>query len=105
MAVKFIEQFEGGLVGLWEIDESTEELLPKLSPNGDELAGYLQIKNERRKKEWLAARLLLQMLIGEGARIVYAANGKPELVNCNGNISISHSSGFVTIYYHPECHP
>ena len=105
MAVKFTEQLEGGTIGLWEITESTEALLQKLNPTVVELERYLQFKNESRKKEWLAVRLLLQELLGEDAGIFYAANGKPELVNCSGHISISHSSGFVTIYYHPEFHP
>jgi len=105
MAVKLTEQLEGGSIGLWEITESTTELLQKLNPGEDELARYLQFKNENRKREWLAVRLLLRELIGETAGICYTANGKPELVNGCGNVSISHSSGFVTIYYHPELQP
>jgi len=105
MAVKFIEQFEGGLVGLWEISETTEALFQQLNPAGEELERFHLFKNESRKKEWLAVRLLLQQMHGDGAGIIYTANGKPDLVNIPGNISISHSSGFVVIYYHPEFHP
>lgn len=105
MAVEFIEQFEGGLIGLWKITETTEELFLRLNPTGIELERYSQFKNESRRKEWLAVRLLLQQMIGEGAGIIYTGNGKPDLVNRIGNISISHSSGYVTIYYHSELHP
>jgi phosphopantetheinyl transferase (holo-ACP synthase) len=105
MAVEFITQLGEGLVGLWKITETTEELFLRLNPAGIELEHYLQFKNEGRKKEWLAVRLLLQAMKGEKAGIVYTQNGNPELVNSTGNISISHSSGFVTIFYHPVLQP
>lgn len=105
MAVKFIEQFEGGLVGLWEITETTGALLQLLNPSDEELERYHHFKNDSRKKEWLAVRLLLQQMKGDHAGISYTKNGKPELLNASGNISISHSSGFVAIYCHPNLHP
>jgi 4'-phosphopantetheinyl transferase EntD len=105
MAVEFIRQFEGGLVGLWKITETTEALFARLNPAGTELEHYLQFKNEGRKREWLAVRLLLREMKGESAEIIYSHHGNPSLANVTGNISISHSSGFVTIFYHPAHQP
>ena len=66
MAFKFIEHRDNGLLGLWEITETTEELQALLTPKNEELESFLQLKNELRKREWLAVRLLLQqMLTGE----------------------------------------
>jgi phosphopantetheinyl transferase (holo-ACP synthase) len=105
MAVEFIGQFEGGLVGLWKITETTEALFAWLNPTGGELEQYLQFKNEGRRRDWLAVRLLLREMKGAAAGIVYSPQGNPELANVKGHISISHSSGFVTIFYHPTFQP
>jgi phosphopantetheinyl transferase len=77
-------------IGLWEIEESLEELLQltetTLIPN---------CNNEKRKKEFLVIRLLLNN-ISPNSSITYNKFGAPELNNFQ-NISISHSKGLVAI--------
>ena len=105
MAVKFIENSNNGLLGCWEISEETEELFSLFNPMKEELENYFLFRNESRKREWLAARLLLREMIHGTSKIVYDASGKPLLINSPGHISISHSSNSVVIYYHPENQP
>ncbi len=105
MAVKFIEHLEEGLLGLWEITETTEFLIELLNPKPEELERFLLLKNEQRKKEWLAVRLLLQQMTGENSKISYDSEGKPLLVNFAGHISITHSSNYAAIYFHSEYQP
>lgn len=105
MAVKFIEHLEEGVIGFWEISESTEYLIELLSPKHEDFEHFLLLKNELRKKEWLAVRLLLRQMTGADSRISYDSEGKPILVNLPGYISISHSSNCAVIYFHPKEHP
>jgi len=77
-------------IALWEITETLEELL--------QLSHTISIPNfntEKRKKEWLASRLLLNK-INPNYSISYNAFGAPELNN-GSYISISHSKGLVAI--------
>ncbi|MEK7718395.1 MAG: 4'-phosphopantetheinyl transferase superfamily protein [Bacteroidota bacterium] len=105
MAIKFIEHIGEGLLGFWEIKETAEQLLETLNPETEELERYQSLRNDLRRKEWLAARLLLQKMTGGNSKISYDPAGKPHLVNTPGHISISHSSNCVVIYLHPEEQP
>ena len=99
MGIKFIENIPEGKLGYWEICETAEQMMALLQPGVTELEGYLQFRNELRKKEWLAARLLLKQMTGNDSFISYDLNGKPILHGPAGHISISHSSNSVVIYY------
>lgn len=105
MAVKFIDHITGGWLGFWEISEDTGELLEWLNPQEEELEHFSNFRNEQRKKEWLAARLLLRQMAGPDASIKYTTRGKPILEGAEGFISISHTSGGVVIFLHPTCQP
>ena len=78
------------IIAIWEITETLEELL-QLS-NTISTADF---NTERRKKEWIASRLLLNE-INPNYSISYNAFGAPELSN-GSFISISHSKGLVAI--------
>ncbi len=105
MAVKLIEQLHPGMLGFWEISETTEQLLDLLLPDKDELEKFYGFRNDSRKREWLAVRLLLKQMTGQSSGIKYDPAGKPLLAGVPGYISISHSTNCVAIYYHPEAHP
>ena len=105
MPIKFIEHTDGGSVGFWEIAESTDQLLAMLSPGSEEMDQFLQLRNDLRKREWLAARLLLKQMTGNRSGIIYDPAGKPLADNFPGHISISHSSNCVVIYHHPDRQP
>lgn len=105
MPAKFIENTDRGLIGFWEIAESAGQLMELLNPDESELVNYLLYRNELRKKEWLAVRLLLQQMTGEKSKISYDSAGKPLLADRHGHISISHSSNCAVIYLHPDLQP
>ncbi len=105
MAVKFIEHIDNGLLGWWEITETAEQLLSLYHPDKAEMESFLLFRNELRKREWLAARLLLRQIRGTEAKIGYDPSGKPLLVSSPGHISISHSSNCVVIFFHPDLQP
>ena len=77
-------------IAIWETKETLEELLQlsneKTIPN---------FNTEKRKKEWLASRLLLNE-INPNYSISYNTFGAPEL-NDDSYISISHSKRLVAI--------
>jgi phosphopantetheinyl transferase len=105
MAIKFIEQIGDGLLGFWEITETEEQLLASIELKKDDLDRIILFRNESRKKEWLAARILLQAMTNSDATIGYTPSGKPYPVNLTGNISISHSTKCVVLFYHPLLQP
>ena len=78
------------IIAIWEITETLEELL-QLS----HVIGTADFNTEKRKKEWLASRLLLNE-INPNCSISYNPFGAPELNN-GSFISISHSKGLVAI--------
>jgi 4'-phosphopantetheinyl transferase len=105
MAVKFIQDIDNGLLGFWEITETTEQLLSLYQFRNGEPDHYLQFRNELRKREWLATRLLLQNMLGDESIISYEAGGKPTLLKPPGHLSISHSTNCVVIFYHLNYQP
>lgn len=105
MAVRFIVSTDDCIIGFWDITESADQLMSDLQPDADDLSGYLLFRNEARKREWLATRLLLKQMTGTGSKVDYDISGKPILLNSPGHISITHTSGHVAICYHPDLHP
>ncbi|MEE2700250.1 MAG: 4'-phosphopantetheinyl transferase superfamily protein [Bacteroidota bacterium] len=77
-------------IAVWNMCESLDELL-QLDKQHDLLA----LKTEKRKKEFLASRLLLNEL-APNQQITYNKYGAPELEN-GKFISISHSKNLVAI--------
>ena len=75
---------------VWRISEPLEELI-SLSTNTD----YSHVKSEKRKKEFLACRILLNYY-NKDLKISYSENGSPNLNN-HQYISVSHSGDLVCI--------
>lgn len=86
-----------GLLGIWQLSESSEELLRDFDFCPAEKAEFKKRTSENRKKEYLASRLLLKKLLGEKTHIHYSKSGRPEINIKNRHISISHSSDFLGI--------
>jgi phosphopantetheinyl transferase len=99
------ENINEGTLALWEITESPEELLLLLNLTHKETEKYKKFSNIRRKKEWLATRILLKEVISEPSTICYQKDGKPYLQNNPYNIGISHSAEFAVLYIHKEKTP
>jgi 4'-phosphopantetheinyl transferase len=95
--IKKIET-EVGILGIWKLSESVNELVSLFNFSTKEKEEFSKIKADRRKTEYLAARLLLNELVNEKKEIQYQKSGKPELKNSQKNISISHSADFVVVF-------
>lgn len=87
-----------GLIGIWRLEEDIPELLRQLPT--EYILQAERLRHIRRKREWLATRVLLQQL-NVTALIEYDRYGKPYLVGKQQQLSISHSPDFVAIILHP----
>ena len=85
---------------IWKIDETVENIAALLE--NDYTSEYEMFSLENRKKEFLAARLLLKMLANKEERILYTTTGKPYLENNQFQISVSHTKGYVAVIVHPS---
>lgn len=84
---------------IWKDEESLDFFLQKTNLNQQELELLDKYNVERRKKDLVIARHLLQQHIPE-AEVVYHPSGKPYLKNKEAEISISHSKDLVAVIIH-----
>lgn len=90
-----------GIVGLFKMTETIEDLEKRYISYFRETPTISDYKHDRRKREWLAVRLLITDLIGADFSIEYSNDGSPRLIHSEFNfISISHSSKYATVYLH-----
>lgn len=87
-----------GQIGIWELTETVEELLQQVVLTEDEQERLQNMKVERRQKEFLAARALLQNLLDCEQKIIYNPSGKPALEDSELQISITHSANLVALF-------
>ena len=85
---------------IWKIDETAKDMAALLE--NDYTSEYEVFSLENRRKEFLAARLLLKILINKEERILYTTEGKPYLANNQFQLSISHTKGYVAVIVHPN---
>ena len=91
--------YEGGGIAIWHITETADELYALLGTHRYD-AQLAEKKNESRRAEWLAVRLLVKELFGSEAEVAYHPTGRPYLKNSTIHISISHTKGFAAVAYH-----
>jgi len=92
-------------VGIWHITEPEEELRFIFNKRNPDLQSVDSFKNESRRKQWIACRILLADLLNDGdAEIIYNEAGKPFIRNSTHHISISHSGDFAAIAF-SQTHP
>lgn len=87
-----------GVIGIWELAENSSELRAGFQFSNSEKATFENLKIEKRKKEFLAVRLLLKKILGQKAEIIYDETGKPKIKNSRLNISISHSAQLAVVF-------
>jgi len=85
------------LRGIWQITEDSNQLLSLLDRKELYCPFLEKTTSERRKQEWLAARLLLKELIGEEMPVQYDSNDAPFIPGSGYNVSISHTKGYVAV--------
>ena len=89
---------QNGTIGVWELKETANDLLKDCKLNSTDTERLESFKAEKRQKEFLASRLLLQNLLPECPAIIYRDKyGKPSLINSDLNISITHSADLAAI--------
>ena len=93
----------GGLIGVWQLTESSKDLTPDFSTEELSNPEFQKYTYEKRQVEWLVTRLLLKQLIGSDFTISYSNTGKPILNHSLfKHLSISHSRHFVTVFVHEQ---
>lgn len=85
------------LLGVWKMDETSDELLAMLELQSEYQPFLQQIKTEKRRQEWLASRVLLKELAGEELQVAYHADGAPYLPGSSFSLSISHTNGYAAV--------
>lgn len=95
----------GGIVGIWKVEESLEDLLALLSDADVCRQEMEKMKSESRRMEYVAVRVLLRQLLGEELHIAHEPSGKPYLVEQTYHLSISHTKGYVAVALHRHLCP
>lgn len=89
-------------MAVWQITESEEELINRLSFCASMDFQLQPISNPSKRLEWLASRLLIQELLQCTPAVNYSANGKPFMEGRDVHLSISHTSGFAAVVVSPQ---
>jgi len=93
------QNFTFGQIGIWHLSEQVEILEQELFNElcNEDKEKYDKFKSDSRKKEWLAARILLKELKKSPFAITITYNDACKPVIADENISISHSRDYVAI--------
>lgn len=92
---------QGAVLAIWKMTETVDELLEMLDLDPFVIAEVAQFTSEKRKREYLAVRVMLNEVLGTKKTIVYAPNGKPCLADNSYQISVTHTGQFAAIILHP----
>lgn len=86
-------------IGLWDVSGlSHDELMENATFFSEKEKSEIHIlKSDHRKKEKLAAKILIGQLLGKDTQIIYDVHGKPFIGNSNCHLSISHSHGHLAV--------
>lgn len=95
-AVKIFD-IKNGKIGIWKFQESSEELQQIFRFSEIEKEKFQSLKYEKRKREFLSIRLLLETMLGKKAEIFYTSGRKPRLKSNSYFISISHSADLAVV--------
>ena len=99
--VKIENISEDCTLGLWKITENTDALYQESVLSENEILEYEKISNLKRKKEWLAVRVLLKTVM-KSLNIPYKGTikddaSKPFLVHNGFHISLAHSFPYAGV--------
>lgn len=90
--------FEDGGIAIWHITESPDTLYALLATAKYDVQLAAK-KNDSRRAEWLAVRLLVKELFGSEAEVAYHPTGRPYLKGADTYISISHTRDYAAVAY------
>lgn len=84
-------------LGVWKMEETVEEMLSLFLVSAFYRDEIQKFASDKRRKEWLAVRVLLAQMLGEEKHIAYQESGKPYLIDHSFYISISHTKDYVAV--------
>ena len=90
-------QLENKTIGIWKVTETQEELQSLVASDTLFLNELEGVHSEKRKREKLATHCLLKELCGDSFCLEYLPSGKPQLVESDDYVSISHSADYVAV--------
>ncbi|MDG5799657.1 4'-phosphopantetheinyl transferase superfamily protein [Marinilabiliaceae bacterium ANBcel2] len=94
-----IDKIESGVkrFAVWQIEEEEEELM-SLIDFTPELGKQLKaIRDEGKRREWLASRILLNKLSGFSPSVSYNSYGQPYIKGRDCSISITHTKNYAAV--------
>lgn len=91
-------------LGVWKIEEATDELLGMLNLTSMEEEIYSKLKTEQRRRQWLSYRITIKRLLNldKVLDINYDKKGKPKILNHYLRISVTHSGIFSAAILHKK---
>lgn len=92
-----LPEWGNGRLGIWELTESCDYLLQHHTFTPAEIEQSLRIKNERRRREYLSVRLLIESMLKNKTGICYNASGKPSLEGLPDCVTIAHSNELAAV--------
>jgi len=96
--IREINPAPGIRAGIWQISESSLELMKNLRPGSPDMEYAASIRNESRKRQFMACRALLrQMLLPLQEELSVDPFGKPFLDSGRRQVSLSHTAGFAAV--------
>ncbi len=97
MPLRYTYRFRNGELALWELEEEDSFFLASLDLSEEEQRELSSLPFGKRRREWLAARYLLQLIdCSKGRRaLVRLPSGRLIFAEGEGYCSLSHSAGWV----------
>lgn len=102
MSLFLKKEWKEGVLGIWHMDESWEELCASLHDQNLGQEAIRRFKATHRRMEWIAVRRLIQEILPYPVTIGYYPSGKPYLIDSPLHISISHTLEYVAVILHPQ---
>lgn len=104
MEIKFDDIFYSNDVALLlcEMDADIELLKARLSNFEFYQQQFEALRTDKRKREFLAARIACNILANAEVEVIYDANNKPFLENSSHKISISHAKNTLCVAMHAQ---
>ena len=86
---------------VWKMTSSYEDQIKNPLLNSSELISAKELKNEKRKKEFLSSRIALKNIFNKELELKHHKSGKPFIKEAK-HLSISHSSDFLAVAFGDE---
>lgn len=92
---------DNAILAMWKVEETIDELLAMLFNRPEHREAISKMGAEKRQKEYLVSRVMLNTVLNDDKTIAHHPNGAPYITDGSYNISIAHTGQYVTILLHP----